>query len=207
MLILEDRWQPLTLEQGTALFEDAPFTWALAGGYCVEQFVGHRFREHEDIDIVVFRDQQLDLQTWLVDWQLYAADPPGTLRPWLAGESLPFGVHDIWGHRPDSAVWQLQLMLTESDGEQWFYRQDRDICGRRDDLIVNYNGLPCVRIEVQLFYKARGRRNKDELDFRACLPLLEPSAVQWLRQSIQHFFPDGHPWLAMLPPSDERTYP
>ena len=193
-----DHWQPLTLEQGVNLFHDAPFTWALAGGYCVEQFVGRRFREHTDIDIIVFRDQQLDLRRWLNDWHLYAADPPGTLRPWRADEFLPFGVHDIWGHLPNSDVWQLQLMLAECDGEEWFFRTDRKICGPRHDLFVQYNGLPCVRIEVQMLYKSRARRAKDELDFQACLPLLEPRAAQWLRQSIQHLFPEGHPWLAQL---------
>ena len=198
MLIPYEHWRPLTLPQVTALFHNAPFAWALAGGYCIEQFVGRRFREHADIDVIVFRDQQLALQSWLTDWHLYAADPPGTLRPWLTDESLPTGVHDIWGHKPDSTAWQLQLMLAEGDDNKWFFRRDHSIGGRRNDLIVQYNGLPCVRIEVQLLYKSRGRRDKDELDFRTCLPLLEPNAVQWLRQSIQHCYPDGHPWLAAL---------
>jgi hypothetical protein len=51
---------------------------------------------------------------------------------------------------------------------------------------------------VQLFYKSRGSRSKDEVDFRACLPLLGADATQSLRERIALFHPDGHPWLAML---------
>jgi hypothetical protein len=140
----------------------------------------------------------LAAQAWLQDWCLYAADPPGRLRRWHENEFLPFGVHDIWAHRPDSDAWQFQLMVAELDGDDWFFRKDPAIRGRRSDLITHYNGLPCVRIDVQLFYKSRGNRDKDRLDFEQCLPLLRPASVQWLRRAIQHFFPDGHAWLTLL---------
>lgn len=199
------QWQPLTLAQTVALFQpasrSAPFRWALAGGYCIEQFVGRSFRHHDDVDVMVFRDEQLAAQAWLADWCWYAADPPGQLRNWLKDEHLPFGIHDIWGHKPDSDSWQLQLMLAEIEGENgeaWFFRKDPTIRGKRDDLIALYNGLPCVRIEVQLFYKARSNREKDNLDFEQCLPLLRPESVRWLRHAIQHTFPQGHGWLARL---------
>jgi len=41
------------------LLEYAPFTWGLAGGYAIEQFVGQPIRSHGDIDVLVFRDNQL----------------------------------------------------------------------------------------------------------------------------------------------------
>jgi hypothetical protein len=31
--ILFERWQPLSVEQVVSLFDGAPFTWGLAGGY------------------------------------------------------------------------------------------------------------------------------------------------------------------------------
>src|SRR6266536_951059 len=151
-------WQPLSVTEVAMLFANAPFTWGLAGGYAVEQFLGTAIREHDDIDIVIFRDDQHEVQRWLPDWQLYAADPPGTLRLWCPDEYLPYGIHDIWGYRNGATAWQMQLMVLEAEREDWFSRRDRRICGRRDDLIVRYNGLPCVRIEVQLFYKAKGCR-------------------------------------------------
>jgi len=191
-------WQPLAVIDVVQLFARAPFTWGLGGGYAVEQFLGTAIRAHDDIDIVVFRDEQLRLQSWLVGWQLYAADPPGTLRPWLADEYLPIGIHDLWGHRRDAHAWQLQIMLAEVAGDEWFSRRDHRIRGQRDDLLVAYDGIPCVRIEVQLLYKARHLRPKDERDFRACLPRLYPEAKGWLADQLRQMHPDGHPWLPSL---------
>ena len=51
-----NQWQPLSVQELTQLFASAPFQWGLAGGYAVEQFVGKRVRDHDDIDVIVFRD-------------------------------------------------------------------------------------------------------------------------------------------------------
>jgi hypothetical protein len=193
-----DQWRPLAVEEVVGLFAGAPFAWAVAGGYAVELFVGRALRAHADLDIIVFRDEQLQLQHWLAGWQLFAVDPPGTLRPWLTDEYLPFGIHDIWGYRAGAAAWELQMMLTEVDGDEWFSRRSPLIRGRREDLITVYGGIPCVRVEVQLLYKAKGRRPKDELDFEVCMPLLSVSAKQWLRDNLRLAHPEGHPWIDRL---------
>jgi aminoglycoside-2''-adenylyltransferase len=170
----------------------------LAGGYAVEQFLGKSIREHGDLDIVVFRDSQIQVQRWLRDWQLYAADPPKQLRPWLADEYLPFGIHDIWCHKINAHAWQLQIMLAEVEGDEWFSRRDQRVRGRRDDLFANYNYTPCVKVEVQLLFKARGLRPKDHLDFQACLPFMSANAKQWLSNQLRLSFPEGHVWLNSL---------
>jgi hypothetical protein len=191
-------WQPLSVNEVQELFGKAPFAWALAGGYAIEQFLGKSIREHSDIDVVVFRDYQIQAQHWLANWQLYAADPPGQLRPWIADEYLPFGIHDIWGHKINFHAWQLQLMLAELEGDEWFSRRNPLVRGPRNELFVIYNDLPCVRVEVQLLYKARGCRPKDNLDFQACLPRLSEHAKQWLFHQLQVSFPEGHEWTNSL---------
>ena len=199
--IPDERWQPLSVEEGVAIFKDAPFTWYIAGGYAVEQFLGEPIREyHDDLDICVFRDEQLDMQRWLLerDWVLYAADPPGTLRFWEPDEYLLKGIHDIWGHESVNDFWQLQLMLSEFEGDEWFSRHNPQIRGKRSDLITTYNGLPCIRIEVQLLYKSRGLRPKDILDFNASLPHLSDEAKHWLIENLKRLHPQGHEWLERL---------
>jgi len=128
-------WQPLSLADLMQVFASAPFTWGVAGGYAVEQFLGASIREHSDVDVVVYRDEQPQVQRWLADWQLYAADPPG---------------------------------------------------------------IPCIRIDVQLLYKARGCRPKDTRDFQACLPHLPADARRWLRDNLLLLYPAGHAWLKDL---------
>ena len=198
-------WQPLSVADVAHLFGHAPFQWGLAGGYAVEQFVGAPIRAHGDLDVLVFRDEQLSLQHWLEDWLLYAADPPGTLRPWLANEYLPYGIHDIWGHRTGVPAWQLQIMLAEIEGDEWVSRRHPLIRGPRDTLLAVYHGLPCVRVEVQLMYKARSRRPKDEVDFQACLPLLPVEAKRWLHDQLCLLYPEGHPWIERLAGTGETA--
>ena len=70
--------------------------------------------------------------------------------------------------------------------------------GRRDDLIVTYQGIPCLPIEVQLLYKARNTRPKDQQDFEAALPLLDQAARTWLYDQLRLVEPDGHPWCERL---------
>lgn len=191
-------WKPLSVTEVQKLFRDSPFAWGLAGGYAVEQFLGTSIRAHDDIDIIVFRDDQHGLYQSLNDWCLYAADPPGTLRLWNENEWLGVGIHDIWGHHINARSWQLQIMLVETDGAEWVSRRHPMIRGSRSDLIVSYHGIPSIRIEVQLLYKAKGNREKDRLDFQACLPLLTVEAKTWLIQALQLAHPEGHAWLSSL---------
>jgi len=191
-------WNPLSIVEVQQLFHHAPFPWGLAGGYAVEQFLGTAIRAHDDIDIIVFREDQHQMHQWLTAWCLYAADPPGTLRPWSATEWLTISVHDIWGHHTNAQAWQLQVMLIETDHDAWVSRRHPMIRGQRSDLIVAYGGIPCIRIEVQLLYKAKGNREKDGLDFYACLPLLNADQKQWLMQALHFAHPEGHAWLDVL---------
>jgi hypothetical protein len=176
----------------------AEFLWCLAGGYAVERFVGRAFREHGDTDIVVLRRDQLALQSWLTDWKWYAADPPGTLRPWKAGEALPIGIHDIWGHREASRAWELQIMIQECDGDSWYFRRDDRIRGSVGDLVQSLDGVPCLRVDLQLLYKSKGLRDKDELDFTESLPRLGPEQRDTLASWLRVVYPQGHPWQPRL---------
>lgn len=197
--IPEDRWQPLSVVETIALFVHAPFKWGLAGGHAIEQFLGRGHRAHGDIDIIVFRDEQLALQQWLAaNWSLYASDPPGTLRRWLPDEFLGAGINDLWAHRHGVEAWELQAIIVDVEGDEWISRRGPMIRGPRHTLLTTYHGVPCVRAEVQLMYKARHCRPKDEQDFQACVPRLEPQAKTWLHTQIRLLHGEDHPWLAAL---------
>jgi hypothetical protein len=185
-------WEPLPLDEVTGIFETLDRPWWIAGGYAVELAVGHAFREHTDIDVLLLRPDQLAVQRLLPDWEWWAADPPGTLRPWRAGETLPPQVHDIWCRPGPDEPWQVQFMLDETEGIDWYSRRDarvrRPIASLGDHVLVP---------EVQLFYKARVPRPKDEQDFAMLLPLLTAEQRQWLADAID--LAGGDPsWRAKL---------
>ncbi len=71
----------------------------VAGGRAVDLVLGRQTREHGDLDLLVLRRDQATVREELVDWDVHAADPPGSLRPWPVGDSLPPAVHDVWCRR------------------------------------------------------------------------------------------------------------
>ena len=58
-------------------------------------------------------------------------------------------------------------------------------------------GLPVLAPEVQLLYKAKYHRPKDEHDFRRALPLFSAAQRAWLAQALREYHP-ADPWLAAL---------
>lgn len=196
------RWEPLTPLAVVALFEQAGHgrSWWIAGGYAIELFVGRELRAHGDIDVLLLRRDQEVAHEVLAGWDIHAADPPGQLRPWKAGEILPPYVHDIWCRAEPSTPWSLQIMLDNSDGEQWYSRRHAMVTrplsklGRYTD-----DGWPYLAPEVQLFYKAKpgNQLAKDEIDFAAALPHLDEPARRWLDEALKVVIPDHH-WRAAL---------
>jgi len=191
-------WVPLTVEELTTVMHGAGFFWCLAGGHAIERVVGRRYRSHNDIDIVVLRSQQLAVQEWFREWTLAAADPPGSLRPWAIGEHLTWRVHDIWAHRPGATGWELQIMIQEDDATSWFYRRDDRVHGLVDDLSIMVDDVPCLRPELQLLFKAKSSRPKDDVDFLQLLPVLSQRQRQTLWDWLELTSPNGHSWMPAL---------
>jgi len=121
-------WSPLPLFEVTPLLGGG-FRWWVAGGYAIELAVGRVVRPHGDVDVLLLRRDQLAAQQALDGWELWAADPPGHLRPWAQGEVLGSDVHDIWCRPGPGAPWRLQLMLDESSesGAEWMSRRDSSV--------------------------------------------------------------------------------
>jgi hypothetical protein len=184
-------WEPAGLAEVVAIFAASSAPWWIAGGRAIGLAVGHPIRDHADTDVVVLRRDQFAVQRVLAGWECWAADPPGTLRPWKPGEWLPFGIHDIWCRpRPDEP-WRIQVMLEEASGMNWVSRRDPRISRPLVSFgQVSPAGVPYLAPEVQLLYKAKNPRPKDDVDLEAALPVLTTAQCRWLADRI----PDDHPW-------------
>jgi hypothetical protein len=195
-------WEPAAPAEVSRLFAGTP--WLLAGGYAVELAVGRSFRDHGDIDVLLLRRDQLAAQRALAGWEWWAADPPGVLRPWRAGELLTPAVHDVWCRPAAEQPWRVQVMLDESSGDDWTSRRNPRLRRPVDSLRqVSADGIPYLTPEVQLFYKAADPRPKDRHDFSEVLPVLTTGQRDWLRAAIADTYGD-HPWLTALRPSRRR---
>jgi hypothetical protein len=185
-----------------------PAHWALCGGWAVDAWLGRHTREHGDVDISVFVQDQRVLLEHLRGWQLVPHDVhvPDRNEVW-AGRHL-----DLPGHlhgRPDTGEpvaptgalmpdegFSLDIQLDDCEGSQWFLSRDPLITVPIDDAVAPSPwGVPAVAPEVLLFFKARNLRRRDKLDFATVLPRLSGEKRAWLRDAIGRM---GHPWLAEL---------
>lgn len=183
-----------------ALMQDFPRSWAFCGGWAIDLFLGRRTRTHKDVDIAVFRADQLELQRYLTKhgWTLDIAHD-GRLTPWVAGEYIELPRHGIWCKHPRHEPDFLEVLLNETDGTRFLFRKDQSISlDLNRALLRSATGLPMLAPEMALLYKS-GNAALDEnaADFRSVLPWLDAERRAWLRDGLQHLAP-GHPWLAQL---------
>jgi hypothetical protein len=171
--------------------------WWIAGGHAIELFVGRPIRGHGDLEVGVLRRDQFVVREHLKGWDLRAASR-GTLRPWPLGKRLRDDVNDVWGRHDPEDPWALQLNLNDSEGDCWVFRRDRRVSRPLGEVVLRTGeGLPYLAPEVQLLFKAKDPRPKDERDLEAALPLLTQEQRSWLVQAISEAHPD-HPWLLQL---------
>ena len=189
-------WQPLSLADLLELLRDIKIPWYVAGGWAIDLFIGHQTRLHEDLDIVIFRRDQQVLKRYLTNWDLQACDPPGSHRSWGVNEYLSNGINNVWCRKSPSSPWALQIMFMDSEDNYWVFRRDQRIkCSIEDIGSTDLNGIPYLRPEIQLLFKATSlSREKDALDFKHVIPHLTQSARGWLKKQLQVVNPK-HPWL------------
>ena len=192
-------WDPLLPDEAAAEFASWSAPWWVAGGWAIDLLVGHRSREHGDLDILVLRRDQGRIREHLRDWDAHAADPPGRLRPWPVGETLPSTLHDVFFRRNAFSPWAFQLMIDDTDGDEWVFRRDhrvrrpvRSLAGR-----ASTSRRAVLTPEVQLLYKSKRLRPRDVADFEVALAHLSATERGWLRDALEAVSP-GHPWLAQL---------
>ncbi len=192
-------WRPLTPAGIGRLFAAAPFPWWIAGGIAIEAAANRALRDHTDIDVLVLRRDQTALRRWLARWDCWVADPPGTLRPWPADETLADAVHDIWCRERANEDWRFQVMLDESVADAWRSRRDARITRPLAELgLRDASGIRFLRPEVVLYYKAKAPRPIDLIDFDAMLAILDQAQRLWLADAIALTYGDGHAWLHRL---------
>lgn len=191
-------WIAMPPHTVASLLRTYPGRWWIAGGWSLDLFLGHPTRLHEDTDVLILRKDLEHIHAALPDWIIYASNPPGTLRPWHAGETLPGFVQDIWCRPVDSETWSFQFMVMDTEGDRWLFRRDHRVYGDLGDLSDVRDGIPLLAPEVQLLYKARfPNRPRDEADLSRMIPRLSTRRRTWLKQAVELVYPDS-PVLAKL---------
>jgi hypothetical protein len=195
------------------LMRGYPHRWGICGGWAIDLLLNRVTRHHKDVEIAVWRRDQLVLRSHLASrgWMMEKA-VKGGFEPWREGEYIELPVHGLWCRNPDHDPDFLEVLLNEADEERFLFRRDMSISldiGRA--FVWTESGLPILAPEIVLLYKAKPVGDEvNEADFRVCLPHLDASRRAWLENALQHMYP-GHPWLDRLknrpPQSPWEGYP
>jgi hypothetical protein len=174
--------------------------WFIAGGWAIDLHLDQVTRPHDDVEIAIFRRDQLDIQSYLSGWVLEKVVPGPTpdRQEWKTGEEITPPIHEIHAFRGNDSTEELEILLNESAGKSWVYRRNSEIVYPLSKIgRLSSEGIPYLCPEVALLFKAKKPGPKDEADFYRTYPTLNRESRMWLRDSIRTCHPE-HPWLTIL---------
>jgi hypothetical protein len=186
--------------QVSRLLHDLPCPWGIAGGWAVDLFLDRVTREHQDIEVAIFREDQLLLQDYLClrGWSFeHVRD--GRFYPWMKGESLALPVHEIWGRCEREPLRRLEVLLNERVTDAFIFRRDPRVRLQIERAFFqSRSGIPILAPEVVMLYKSkRATEPKEQLDFSNIVGALDAERRQWLLESLGTVDSE-HDWLAAL---------
>ncbi len=190
-----DPWQP---ERVAELLRDVEAPWAVGGGWAVDLFVGTQTREHADIEIGIPAECFGDVEAALAGFELFVVVGSGRGIRLEDGRDRLEDTYQVWVRDPRTQRYVLDVMREPSTADSWIFRRDRCVQLPQAEAIERTpSGIPYLRPGIVLLFKAKSVRDKDQLDFDAVLPRLEPGERAWLAEALGLAQP-GHAWIAEL---------
>jgi hypothetical protein len=186
--------------------------WMVAGGWAIDLYLGRLTRAHKDVEVAIFREDQLALRAYLDGWtfDFFTKVPERPREVWGEGVWLSAPIHEVWAapagvgrvERPGAHALAIEILINERAGDEWLFRKDLTVKLPISRAVVQTGaGVPVLAPEAVLLYKSGWTsgicRDADEADFANAAPLLPPHARAWLRQAIERGNPRHH-WLRQL---------
>jgi hypothetical protein len=186
-----DAWRPADVAR---LLAGVRTPWWVAAGWAIELWRGEPTRPHKDIEVCVPRQDWPEVRERVAGHDLWYAEGHD-LRRLAPGTEVPEPHRQVWVRDRESGVWRVDIHLDPGDREEWVSHRDPRL--RRplaEAVATTPDGIPYLRPEIVLLLKAKQTRPKDEVDFDASLPLLDPAARRWLAAGLALLHPD-HRWM------------
>ena len=195
-IALYGEWAPRTPTDVQAFFRGYPGIWWIAGGWALQAFTGVE-RHHADIDPGILREELPLLRAHVAGkYHLWSASS-GALKPLLSDDGLLPDSGQLWTRRTAAEPWEYDILLGPGTREQWQYKREPAIRMPMADALWERDGIRYLQPEIQLLYKAKGLRGKDQADFDSVLPHLDARRRAWLADALRRTLPT-HPWLSAL---------
>lgn len=171
-----------------------PHPWWFAGGWAIDLFAGGVSREHHDVEIGVWREDQAALHEYLAGHALRKV-VDGRWSDWRGEERIDLPVFQL---RADGPAGEFDVFLNDGEGDRWVFRRNEAVTLPVSWLVLRTTeGLPVLAPEVQLLYKAKYHRPQDEADFALVAGRLGVGGRAWLAAALCLHHP-GDPWITRL---------
>ena len=176
--------------------KDFQYPWLIGGGWSIDLALGAVTRQHEDVDICVFRDHVQGVLDYFCDWDISVAIPrEHRLEPCkTVQDTLPprFGLHLRKGKQ------FIEILLTDTIDDAVIFRRDPSIrMPLREFIRTDNQGRQYVAPEWQLLFKSTEGREKDEQDFESCIGYFSEQQREWLLTALKTSNSTSK-WIAML---------
>ena len=89
--------------------------------------------------------------------------------------------HQLWCKRVVDGPWTLEILVEDIRDGVLHFRRDLSVTMPLEEAFrVTPEGIPYVAPHLQLLYKTKGRRPRDDADFVAAVPMLSEEEIVWL---------------------------
>jgi len=163
------------------------YPWFIAGGWAIDLFLGRETRNHDDIEIGIYRKHQMQLYRYLEKYKKYYIDNRSRVgihekREWNK-EYLRLPIHELYIEYRDL---KIEVLLNERDDTSWIYRRNENI--KREEkkvILLTDKRIPYLCPEVVLLYKTKDIRDKDIVDLENVCSKMNDEQKKWLVDSIE----------------------
>lgn len=186
-----------TLPIGESMFETVTkvktimgkfgFPWFIAGGWAIDLFLNAETRTHDDVEIGIYRKNQMQLYRYFEKNRKYYIDNRNytgkrVKHEWNK-EYLRLPIHELYIEHDGL---EIEILLNEKDDGNWVYRRNIEITlDERKVVLLSPHGIPYLCPEVVSLYKTKAMRSKDIDDITAALAKMSESQKGWLIASIK----------------------
>jgi RimJ/RimL family protein N-acetyltransferase len=190
-------WRAVQPIEAASWFNRIRVPWWIAGGWAIDLFLGAQTRPHDDLDFGILRRDSSVVFSALSGWQLFEAKAGELSR--LAENAAPRSeVNSLWCRSSGSGPWELEVLLDQADQDHWIFRRHSGIKRPLSSITLrSAEGIPYLAPEIQLLYKSRSVRPRDQADFERVAPRLNAAARAWLKDALLAVEPN-HTWIRPL---------
>lgn len=184
------------LESVSEIMKDFQCPWLFSGGWSIDLALEKVTRQHDDVDICVFRDDAQRVLDYFRDWKISVAVPgEHRLLPCrTTDDTLPprFGLHLRKGNQ------FIEILLTDKVDDMVIFRRDPSIRMTLDEFVrTDSQGRKYVAPEWQLLFKSKENREKDQQDFNSFIAQIDERQRHWLVTALKTHNPKSS-WIVAL---------